>query len=546
MWGREFELVGGGLSEGQVVAFVEELRSRYNALAEQPDDALSLGSYAARMLSTLDTMVEDVQAKATREARMEADRIVSEARRTAQETIAAARQRAEEQTAKEVEDILAEARRTTEIIVAGARRQALQFLAQVGEQAQLAVKEQSQRAYAQLTASLQTLQETAQQIEGDWQTTVRELQQSQASEGKALEAAQFLTEAFTKPFGISASPPEGEVAGAEPDREGATPPPADAVVTSSPEAPAEEVETPQEWYQPEEARSPGLEATPEQPAEGVAEASQEERPWAQVVEPDATVGEAPEAIAEAPPQEPPPQKKRRRRGWSLRRRSASTEEQFPEETVEVPQEQRPSAEAVEPDGVVEEALEAPQEQRPSAEAAELDGVVEEALEAPQEQRPSAEAAEPDGMVEEAPPEEVKEDEGVVQDVQALEEERRRQDAERLLEQQDLGTLYVGDVALIVTPPVDATMVSHLYNQLQSIPEVKIVQSVGSWERGTTIVISLDKPMPLIKVLSEVPGVRASRRLPEGASLFRLPVSSAGTEGGAMEQIAIVPKAAEGD
>lgn len=150
------------------------------------------------------------------------------------------------------------------------------------------------------------------------------------------------------------------------------------------------------------------------------------------------------------------------------------------------------------------------------------------------------------MVEEAPPEEVKEDEGVVQDVQALEEERRRQDAERLLEQQDLGTLYVGDVALIVTPPVDATMVSHLYNQLQSIPEVKIVQSVGSWERGTTIVISLDKPMPLIKVLSEVPGVRASRRLPEGASLFRLPVSSAGTEGGAMEQIAIVPKAAEGD
>lgn len=63
------------------------------------------------------------------------------------------------------------------------------------------------------------------------------------------------------------------------------------------------------------------------------------------------------------------------------------------------------------------------------------------------------------------------------------------------------SLYTGEVDITVDRPVDPSMVAKLYNYLQTTPEIKFVRTSGSWDRGTTIVVSLDKPIALVDVLS---------------------------------------------
>jgi hypothetical protein len=50
------------------------------------------------------------------------------------------------------------------------------------------------------------------------------------------------------------------------------------------------------------------------------------------------------------------------------------------------------------------------------------------------------------------------------------------------------------------------MVANLYNYLQTTPEIKFVRTTGSWNKGSTITVVLDKPIPLISELAS--------RLPE--------------------------------
>jgi hypothetical protein len=66
---------------------------------------------------------------------------------------------------------------------------------------------------------------------------------------------------------------------------------------------------------------------------------------------------------------------------------------------------------------------------------------------------------------------------------------------------DSQSLYTGQVELTIDVPVDPNIVSKLYNYLQTTPEIKFVRTSGSWNRGTTITVALDKPIPLISVLS---------------------------------------------
>ena len=63
------------------------------------------------------------------------------------------------------------------------------------------------------------------------------------------------------------------------------------------------------------------------------------------------------------------------------------------------------------------------------------------------------------------------------------------------------SLYTGEVELAIAKPLNPKMVSKLYNYLQTTPEIKFAHTSGSWARGTTITVVLDKPIPLISVLS---------------------------------------------
>ncbi len=81
--------------------------------------------------------------------------------------------------------------------------------------------------------------------------------------------------------------------------------------------------------------------------------------------------------------------------------------------------------------------------------------------------------------------------------------------------QNSHSLYTGEVELAVAKPVDLKMVSKLYNYLQVTPEIKLAHTSGSWDRGTTITVTLDKPIPLISVLSsKIPEAKVTSERPE--------------------------------
>jgi len=71
---------------------------------------------------------------------------------------------------------------------------------------------------------------------------------------------------------------------------------------------------------------------------------------------------------------------------------------------------------------------------------------------------------------------------------------------------DEEALYTGEIELTVTVPVNLVAVSKLYNYLQTMPDLKVLYTRGSWDRGTAIMVSLDKPLPLIGMISKIPGI----------------------------------------
>lgn len=77
------------------------------------------------------------------------------------------------------------------------------------------------------------------------------------------------------------------------------------------------------------------------------------------------------------------------------------------------------------------------------------------------------------------------------------------------------SLYTGEVELAIANPVAPKMVAKLYGYLQTTPEIKFVRTSGSWDRGTTITIVLDKPIPLVDVLSaKIPEAKVMAERPE--------------------------------
>jgi hypothetical protein len=83
---------------------------------------------------------------------------------------------------------------------------------------------------------------------------------------------------------------------------------------------------------------------------------------------------------------------------------------------------------------------------------------------------------------------------------------------------DSKTIFNGEVDLYIPVPVELKMVSKLYTYLQTIPELKILHTRGSWDKGTVITVVLDKPMPLVSIILKMPGVKVTPGLLEKESL----------------------------
>ncbi len=367
LWGKQFDVVEGGLSEEQVVAYVNELMGKYQTLAAQQEHILSLEKVLQRAAVEADKVAAGIRAKAEEEAEAEAARIISEAKERSQELITEAKKRAESLTDEEVRNILYAANTRADIIETEARQRSQLYLLRSREIIESELKEEVKVTYHRLLSALQNLLHEGETIGIEWKGKTAELWK-----GKAFELAAH-----------EVLPP---------------------IVTRLGEAEA----------------LPGVPLAAEAGAEL-----------------DITQGEAVEQPVEV-----------------------AEEAAVFEEVVEHP---------------------IPPEQE--------FGVPEEAV---------AVSPEPEGLTVE----------GVSQ--QVTEEKVAVGGEEGVLEPKVFDPrLYTGEVELALTPPVDLVMMSELEQQLQLIPEVKILRTVGSFDQGTTITIAVDKPIPLIDMLSEACAVEVS-------------------------------------
>lgn len=74
---------------------------------------------------------------------------------------------------------------------------------------------------------------------------------------------------------------------------------------------------------------------------------------------------------------------------------------------------------------------------------------------------------------------------------------------------DKQTMYSENVELAVNIPIEPAALSRFYNNLEMTPEIKVLYTSGSWERGTIITVSLEKPIPLLEIITNIQGLDVS-------------------------------------
>ena len=146
LWGREFNIVKDGLSQAQVVSFVNELASEHDMLIQRQEHLSSLTKLAERTVSEAEKLAEETKREAVKHAKAEASEIIAEAEARAQQIV-------EEKQA----EIIAMATEQAETIKANAEREAELLLDRQKKEIQPELKAMAQRIYNQLLSGLESL-----------------------------------------------------------------------------------------------------------------------------------------------------------------------------------------------------------------------------------------------------------------------------------------------------------------------------------------------------------------------------------------------------
>ena len=146
LWGREFNIVKDGLSQAQVVSFVNELASEHDMLIQRQEHLSSLTKLAERTVSEAEKLAEETKREAVEHAKAEASEIMAEAEARAQQIV-------EEKQA----EIIAMATEQAETIKANAEREAELLLDRQKKEIQPELKAMAQRIYNQLLSGLESL-----------------------------------------------------------------------------------------------------------------------------------------------------------------------------------------------------------------------------------------------------------------------------------------------------------------------------------------------------------------------------------------------------
>jgi len=465
LWDWKFDIVKEGLDEKQVIAFVDNLIAQHKTSLQA--SAASLSSLIKKAVMEAEQIAASIKMRAQAEAEDEATAIISQAKQEAEEI----KRRVELEAQKETEEILSASNRKAEITEVEAKQQALLFLLRAREEIEKEVRGEYKSVHSRLSSALQALMSEGQNVVADLKDKRERLWESKKFELKEYEAT------LLGVSGVDIAPTE-TLAPTETEMEPAIASKEEVEEEPSPlqeEAPGEGIEQPVQLQEVAKMKAEGTRKAKQAQKQAKKEAKLAAKEEAQRKAEEAKRAEQAQKQAKKEAKLAAKEEAQRRAGEAKRAKQAQEE--------------------------------AEKEARLAAKE-EVEGRAEEAkIEATVQFKEEAAVFEP---VEEAREEPL--GQPLPEEIPGKEEKVSTEEAESAHIKLDSQALYSGEVELYIPVPVELKMVSKLYNYLQTIPELKILHTRGSWDRGTTITVVLDKPMPLISVVSKIPEVEVKPEL----------------------------------
>jgi|WetSurMetagenome_2_1015567.scaffolds.fasta_scaffold32932_1 cell division septum initiation protein DivIVA len=183
LWGREFNLVKNGLSEAQVVSFVNDLAKQHDVLLQRQEHLVTLTKLAERTVSEADKMADEIKQEAQKQARVDAAKIISEAEASAKT-----------QSGRIIKDADAAAKAQTERLIADATAQAEQTIKEKESHAMTAAAEQAEAIISTAEkVAAETKKDTENEIKkmiSDAETRSRHIVEQKEAEANAAAAEQ--------------------------------------------------------------------------------------------------------------------------------------------------------------------------------------------------------------------------------------------------------------------------------------------------------------------------------------------------------------------
>ena len=73
-------------------------------------------------------------------------------------------------------------------------------------------------------------------------------------------------------------------------------------------------------------------------------------------------------------------------------------------------------------------------------------------------------------------------------------------------------LFAGEVDLVVEPFADMVRLVEFHDLLNNVEGLTVVSTAGSWDRGTTITVTLARPLRLNDLSEQMPGINVRQIL----------------------------------
>jgi vacuolar-type H+-ATPase subunit H len=169
LWGREFNIVKSGLSEAQVVSFVNDLVKQHDMLLQRQENLTALTKLAERTVTEAEKLADETKREAADHAKTEAAKILADAEGRAKdeaaqiitEAEARAQQIVEEKEAKVMATATEQAEAVKSQAEVQARAEASRIIAEAQARGQQIIREKENEAVALATEQAKAIREQA-------------------------------------------------------------------------------------------------------------------------------------------------------------------------------------------------------------------------------------------------------------------------------------------------------------------------------------------------------------------------------------------------